>query len=100
MEISMFILLMVLVLMPGIIAAGFFRKLCKQDFSAWDWIYHSAKFIFVITFLNLLALVARGWGDFAFERISVIFAIKYLGLSCVLAVLLPWLNNKLSRDNK
>lgn len=93
----MLMLMFTLVWMPGIVAAGFYRKLRKQNFAAWDWMYHSAKFIFAITFLNLLALTARGWGDFAFERISVIFAVKYLGLSLVFAGLLPWLNDFISK---
>lgn len=96
----MIMLMFTLVWMPGIVAAGFYRKLRKQRFTAWDWIYHSAKFIFAITFLNLLALAARGWGDFAFERISVIFAVKYLGLSLVLAILLPWINCKADRNKE
>ena len=61
-------------------------------------IYHSAKFIFAITFLNLLALAVRGWEDFAFERISVIFAVKYLGLSLLLALLLPWISYKADKN--
>lgn len=94
----MVMLMFVVVWMPGIVAAGFYRKLRKQSFVAWDWIYHSAKFIFAITFLNLLALAVRGWEDFAFERISVIFAVKYLGLSLLLAILLPWINYKADRN--
>lgn len=43
-------------------------------------------------FISFSAMLFRGWGEFAFERISVIFAVKYLALSLVLSVSLPLLN--------
>lgn len=93
------ILMLTLVWTPGIAAAGFYRKLKKQSFTAWDWIYQSAKFILAITFLNLLAMAARGWGEFAFERISVIFAVKYLGLGMVLAGILPCMQTLIFKNH-
>lgn len=90
----MFALLMILMLAPGVVAAKWYKELSNKDFSVWDWLYQYAKYIYAITFFNLIVLMLRGWGSFAFESISVIFAIKYLGLSMVLAVILPWINNK------
>lgn len=96
----MFVLLIILLFAPGMIAAQYYQRLSKKEFSVWDWIYQYAKFIYAITFLNIAVLFLRGWSEFAFERISVVFAVKYLGLSLVLAVVLPWVNNKWSRHRK
>jgi len=96
----LFILLIILLIAPGIAATHFYQKLSGKEFSVWDWIYQYAKFIYAITFLNLVLLLLRGWGEFAFERISVVFAVKYLGLSFVFAAVLPWLNSKWSGRGK
>ena len=96
----MFILLLIMLNFPGVMAAKFYSFLGQREFNTWDWIYQSAKFIYIITFLNLIALLIRGWGSFTFDSISVIFSVKYVGLSVVLAIVLPWLNNKWDHRNK
>ena len=44
-----------------------------------------------------MCIYIRGWATFAFEWISVTFAVKYMGLSLALAVLLPVIDYVASR---
>ena len=60
-------------------------------------IYQFAKLTYLITFKNLCVLYIRGWATFAFEWISVTFAVKYMGLCLALAVLLPVIDYVASR---
>lgn len=47
-----------------------------------------AEWFYEITFLNLISLYLRGWNDFAFERISVQFLIKYMISSIIFTAVL------------
>lgn len=87
----MYIILFILLIIPGIIATHIYLKdSCETNF--FNIVYQIAKFTYAIMFISFSAMLFRGWGEFAFERISVIFAVKYLALSLVLSVSLPLLN--------
>lgn len=85
----MYILLFVLIILPGILAVRVRKALLHDRLDCIEVIYQFAKFTYLITFVNLCVLYIRGWSSFAFEWISVTFAVKYMGLSMVLACLLP-----------
>lgn len=57
-------------------------------FSIWGGIARFAEWFYGITFFNLVLLYLRGWKDFAFERISVQFLMKYMISSVVCTVIL------------
>ena len=85
----MYILLFVLMILPGILAVRIRSVLFHDKLDYIGILYQFAKFTYLITFINLCALYIRGWASFAFEWISVTFAVKYMGLSLVLAFVLP-----------
>lgn len=93
----MYILLFVLIIMPGILAVRVRNALLRDKLDYIGIIYQFAKFTYLITFINLCVLYIRGWATFAFEWISVTFAVKYMGLSLALAVLLPVIDYVASR---
>lgn len=93
----MYILLFVLIILPGILAVRVRTVLLHDKLDCIEVIYQFAKFTYLITFINLCALYIRGWAAFAFEWISVTFAVKYMGLSLILAVILPIIDLFISR---
>lgn len=86
------ILLFIIMILPGIIAARVRYILYHERIDWIGGICQFAKFACLITFVNLCFLYFRGWGEFAFEWISVTFAVKYMVLSLILAILLPVLD--------
>lgn len=93
----MYILFFILMILPGILAARIRESLLRDKLDYFGKIYQFSKFTYLITFINLCALYIRGWETFAFEWISVTFAVKYMGLSLILAVMLPIIDLIISR---
>ena len=85
----MYILLFILVLLSGIIAIKLRFILFNEQINCIKGMFQFAKYVYLITFFILCVLYLRGWGTFAFEWISVTFALKYAGLSLIFALLLP-----------
>jgi len=80
-----------ILLIPGLLAAEFYEKLQKQTFNLHLFIIDTARFTFLILFLNVIAEYIRGWYDFDYQRISVQFLIKYIPLNLVFIYLTPYL---------
>ena len=71
-----------ILLIPGLLAAEFYEKLQKQTFNLHLFIIDTARFTFLILFLNVIAEYIRGWYD---------FLIKYIPLNLVFIYLTPYL---------
>lgn len=87
----MSVILFVLTIMPGVIAAGRYETCSGITPSAYDRMYHTAGFSCAIMLMNLLIMHLRGWEAYSFDALSVAFIEKYLIADLFLALTLPWL---------
>lgn len=76
---------------PAYIACTIVARINKQNLTWHVLIRHLCFYGCAILWLNTLILYRRGWGAFAFERISVQFLMKYIPLSLIWAYLLPYI---------
>jgi hypothetical protein len=86
------ILQIILIVTPGIIATHIYKFRRKCSFTFVEWLYHTAKYIFIIFWLMNVLQYVRGWGDFDWTRFSVQFILKYIPLVLALAMILPHIN--------
>lgn len=83
------ILQLCIIVIPGILAAQFYEKHVRQQFSFKLFLIDIARFTFFILFCNVIVLYLRGWYDFDFQRISVQFLLKYIPLNIIFIYLIP-----------
>ena len=87
---NMFWLYTLVFLGPAYIASVIFANIQKEKFTLPLLIRYCSFYSCVILWLNTLVLYKRGWGTFAFERISVQFLMKYIPMSLIWAYVLPY----------
>lgn len=75
---------------PPLISANLTHKLQRHEKISIDFLKNFALYSCLILCINSFFLCTRGWGDFAFERLSAQFILKYLTCSLFLAYLLPY----------
>jgi len=97
----MFILQLVLILGPGIIAARIYEGRTMRADTPWNILYDVSKFTLAIFWLTNLAQFLRGWGDtFTWTVFTVQFIVKYIVFATILVILLPFGNAFLDKRKK
>jgi|GEM_PF-1580637 len=87
-----FILGIVLVFFPGIVASAYYLKIKKVSLVSLEFPVFIVVFSFLIFLANLAFLYLKGYGEqevFNQGFFSIQFTLKYLFLSLVFSVLLP-----------
>jgi peptidoglycan/LPS O-acetylase OafA/YrhL len=94
------VILFVLIIMPGVIAAKRYETFTRANPSTCNFVYHTAAFTCVIALANLLAMHLRGWKAYTFDTLSVGFIEKYLIADLLLVLTLPWLAFLITQSRK
>ena len=90
MEEIMLILYIIVFLFPAIIATYISEKINRQIITRKRQFCTFCLYSYLILWINIVFQFYRGWNEFAFERLSVQFLLKYMPLSLALAVSLPF----------
>lgn len=84
-ESSMDMLFVLIAACPAVIMAGYEMK--GKGASWRGAVFPFARWLYGITFADLLVLYLRGWGSFDFTVLTVQFRIKYMVMSSIAAFL-------------
>lgn len=86
----MTVLYLIVFLFPAVIATYISEKIGAASPVLLKRICTFCLYSSLILWINVLIQFYRGWNEFAFERLSVQFLLKYIPMSFLLAVLLPY----------
>lgn len=86
----MFVLYLIVFLFPAVVATYISEKIGNTPIAQGKRVYIFCSYASLILWLNVLIQFYRGWNEFAFERLSVQFLLKYIPTSFFLAILLPY----------
>ena len=93
----MSVLFILIIICPGVIAEELYRYVSKEEYHTERFLVYVAEFALAITWLSMVVLYLRGWGEFAFSCLTVQFLVKYMLISTFFAVAVSVLAGMIAR---
>ena len=96
----------IILFFPGVIAVSYYSRISNKEKNYFESFMQWVEFTFLINMINLIILYLRGHkqidftGKFNTDIFSTQFLVKYMIISFVLALLISYIKNLLSRNTK